>query len=193
MANWHKEESASRTVGWCGADSLSGPTGWAQRRLLAFYVVNVCTSVSWTVGLSSSGIQGLGLAPHRAVQERRSDSSWFSEGHRLFWDVDSHGRAGAHQQDGADHPGRLAFPLNNKVWVPSHSSFFTSGSSWDGIRHGVSSPRWKGHKEGKTVHPLRTGSSARRPERGRGQSLHCSKRGKMALDELMFLETRTVC
>lgn len=52
------------------------------------------------------------------------------------------------------------------------------GSSWDGLRHGVSSAWWERHKEDKTVLPLRTGSSARWPERRCSQSLHCGKRGK---------------
>lgn len=138
------------------------------------------------IDLFSSGIQGFGLAPHRAVQERRSDCSWFSEGHCLFRHVDSHGRPGAHQQDGADHPGRLTFPpWTIKSGFPPVYRFLrlrnVSGSSRDSLRHGFSSPWWERHKEGKTVHPLRTGSSARRPERGRGQSLHSSKRGKLLL------------
>lgn len=137
--------------------------------------------------LFSSGIQGFGLAPHRAVQERRSDCSWFPEGHCLFRHLHSHGRPGAHQQDGADHPGRLTFPpWTIKSGFPPGYHFLClrniSGSSRDSLRHGVSSPWWEGHKEGKTVHPLRTGSSARRPERGRGQSLHSSKRGKLLLN-----------
>ena len=51
------------------------------------------------------------------------------------------------------------------------------GSSWDGLRHGVSCAWWERHKEDKTVHPLRTGSSARWPEGRCSQSLHCGKRG----------------
>lgn len=53
-----------------------------------------------------------------------------------------------------------------------------SGSSWDGLWHGVSSAWWERHKENKTVLPLRTGSSARWPERRCSQSLYCCKRGK---------------
>lgn len=47
------------------------------------------------------------------------------------------------------------------------------GSGWDGLWHGVSSPWWERHKEDKTVLPLRTGSSARWPERRCSQSLYC--------------------
>lgn len=139
--------------------------------------------------LFSSGIQGLGLAPDWAVQERWSDSPWVSAWHRLLWNFYCDGCSGAHQQDGADHPGKLVFSLSVLHTLCTTDAFTRHqtnlllrvsflGSSWDGLRHGVSSAWWERHKEDKTVLPLWTGSSARWPERRCSQSLHCGERGK---------------
>ena len=66
----------------------------------------------------SSGIQGLGLAPDwAAVQERRSDRPWVSARHCFLWNFYCDGGSGAHQQDGANHPGKLVFLPLLKVCV----------------------------------------------------------------------------
>lgn len=140
--------------------------------------------------LFSSGIQGLGLAPDWAVQERRSDSPRVSARDRLLWNFYCYGRSGAHQQDGADNPGKLIFPLLLKsfcsllmllwsirqIYCCLCVSFL--GCSWDSLWHGVSGAWRERHKEDKTVLSLWTGSSACWPEGRCSQSLYCGQRGK---------------
>lgn len=66
------------------------------------------------------------------------------------------------------------------------------GSSWDGLWHGVSSAWWKRHKEDKTVHSLRTCSSARWSEGRCSQSLYCGKRGKKKRKKNVFFTPTTL-
>lgn len=70
--------------------------------------------LSW---MSSSRIQGPGLASDWAVQERWSNSPRLSARHCLIWNFYCYGCSGAHQQDGADHPGKLSTIYKNGLYL----------------------------------------------------------------------------
>lgn len=189
MAYWHKEESASGAVGRCGAYSLSGSAGWEQRRILAnSQQVNVLLtskllSHEWLI-CSVQGFRDLVWLP---IEQYRKDGRivrGFQRGTASFGT--STAMAALELTNRMVRTIQVGSPWTLKSGFPPVYHFLRmrniSGSSRDSLRHGVSSPWWERHQKGKTVHPLRTGSSARRPARGRGQSLHCRKRGKLLLN-----------